>query len=744
MKKNLIERIKRRDRVAGQAIKAGGLLVVASVIGILVLIADVALPLFYPPSATVVRSFPVPCELDGARIIAAGLDDYRESGYLLDETGTFTFLDLQRGAVLDRLPAAPAVKGNRRVASVEKGGKLSYTLLWSDGSLARVQVRFSPGFDADGKRTIRHEVVTPFVAPAPTQQGPPPVRSLVRTDAEKGTTRVDLSADDRFTVTRQEIAKDILGNETAKTSTAPLTDPMPGRVSAIALDQKGQYLYAGTDRGSLLRWDLAASGAPQLTDSVRVFPDGRAVTALGLVLGDISVAVGDASGGCTAWFPVAEQGLSDKRLKLIHHLSSHPGKVIEIVPSQRDKSLFSLDEQGTVHVDHMTSERHLLTLRPAKPLVQIGVSAKGTGLLGVDAANGVTVWQLQIPHPEVSFATLFGKVWYESYNEPAHVWQSSAANDDFEPKLSLTPLIFGTLKGTFYAMIFAVPLALLGAIYTSQFLNQRIKTIIKPAVEIMAAIPSVVIGFLAGLWLAPLLDRTIVPFFLSILVIPGVLLVVILFWQRIRPASLLDRTTRGHEFLFLIPAILLGGAVSYYLGGTVETTLFQSDFKLWLFNTLGIRADQRNSIIISLALGFAVIPIIFTIAEDALSNVPKSLSAASLALGASRWQTAWRVVLPSAMPGIFSAIMIGFGRAVGETMIILMATGNTPIMNWSIFNGFRSLSANIAVEIPEAPVAGTLYRVLFLSAVLLFVFTFIVNTAAEVVRQNFRKKYGRF
>jgi phosphate transport system permease protein len=372
------------------------------------------------------------------------------------------------------------------------------------------------------------------------------------------------------------------------------------------------------------------------------------------------------------------------------------------------------------------------------------LSAKGNGLIGIDKAGTVSVWQLDIPHPEVSFTTLFGKVWYEGYNEPAYVWQSSAANDDFEPKLSLTPLIFGTLKGTFYAMIFAVPLALLGAIYTSQFLNQRIKTFIKPSVEIMAAIPSVVIGFLGGLWLAPLLDKTIVGFFLSVLVIPAIIFILILFWQRLKPASRLDRAAYGHEFLVLIPAVLLGGAIAFYLGGVAEATFFGSDFKLWLFKTFGIRADQRNSMVISLALGFAVIPIIFTIAEDALSNVPKSLSAASLALGASRWQTAWRVVLPSAVPGIFSAIMIGFGRAVGETMIVLMATGNTPIINLSMFNGFRSLSANIAVEIPEAPFAGTLYRVLFLSAVLLFAFTFIVNTAAEILRQRFRKKYGRY
>ena len=152
--------------------------------------------------------------------------------------------------------------------------------------------------------------------------------------------------------------------------------------------------------------------------------------------------------------------------------------------------------------------------------------------------------------------------------------------------------------------------------------------------------------------------------------------------------------------------------------------------------------DQRNSIIIAFGLGFAVLPTVYTISDDALTNVPRSLTAASLALGASRWQTVWRVVLPSASPGIFAALMVGFGRAVGETMIVLMATGNTPITDWSIFNGMRTLSANIAVEIPEAPFQGTLYRTLFLSAVLLFLATFVLNTAAEVVRQRLRKKFG--
>ncbi len=157
----------------------------------------------------------------------------------------------------------------------------------------------------------------------------------------------------------------------------------------------------------------------------------------------------------------------------------------------------------------------------------------------------------------------------------------------------------------------------------------------------------------------------------------------------------------------------------------------------------GLGYDQRNAVVVGLAMGFAVIPIIFAIAEDAFSNVPGNLVAGSLALGADRWQTVTRVVLPTASPGIFSAIMIGFGRAVGETMIVLMATGNTPIMSWNPFNGFRTLSANIAVEIPEAPQGGTLYRTLFLAALLLFVMTFLINTVAELVRQRLRERYSQ-
>jgi phosphate transport system permease protein len=150
--------------------------------------------------------------------------------------------------------------------------------------------------------------------------------------------------------------------------------------------------------------------------------------------------------------------------------------------------------------------------------------------------------------------------------------------------------------------------------------------------------------------------------------------------------------------------------------------------------------DTRNALVVGFVMGFAIIPIIFTLAEDALGEVPSHLREASLGAGATPWQTALRVVVPTAMSGLFSAVMIGLGRAVGETMIVLMAAGSTPILEFNIFNGFRTLSANIATELPEAVHGSAHYRTLFLAALTLFGMTFVLNSVADTVRRHFRKK----
>jgi phosphate transport system permease protein len=288
--------------------------------------------------------------------------------------------------------------------------------------------------------------------------------------------------------------------------------------------------------------------------------------------------------------------------------------------------------------------------------------------------------------------------------------------------------------------LFAVPLGVLAALYTSQFTDPSFRARIKPTVEIMAALPSVVIGFLAGLYLAAVVDRNLVAVLLMVPLLPVMGTSGVLLW-RLLPRRVVTQLKPGVEIAVILPMLLLGGWIAMVLGPPIEATFMNGDARLWMKDTWGITYDQRNCLVVGIAMGFAVIPIIFTISEDAFSSVPASLSAASLALGASRWQTAVNVVLPTASPGIFSAVMVGFGRAVGETMIVLMATGNTPVMDWSIFNGIRTMSANIAVEIPEAPYGGTLYRTLFLAAAILFVMTFIVNTVAGIIRQRLRERY---
>lgn len=267
-----------------------------------------------------------------------------------------------------------------------------------------------------------------------------------------------------------------------------------------------------------------------------------------------------------------------------------------------------------------------------------------------------------------------------------------------------------------------------------------LRNVVKPAVEMMSGVPSVVLGFIGGLWLAPWLERHFPGVLMMGLLVPLAVMLAAFVWVRM-PKRWTRALPNGMEMLVVLPVILLTGYAALKLGATLNTNLFAGDYRQWLFDILGIRYDQRNSVVVAFAMGFAVIPVIFSIAEDAISSVPRHLISGSLALGATVWQTARRVIIPAASPAIFSAAMMGLGRAVGETMIVLMATGNTALMDWSMFNGFRSLAANIAVEMPEAPIGSTLYRVLFLAALLLFLLTFLVNTLAELLRGRLRRRF---
>jgi phosphate transport system permease protein len=236
------------------------------------------------------------------------------------------------------------------------------------------------------------------------------------------------------------------------------------------------------------------------------------------------------------------------------------------------------------------------------------------------------------------------------------------------------------------------------------------------------------------------MEENLADLFLMFLVIPPGLMLFAWLWHKMQLSSRLN-VPEGWEPMLLAPALIGLTLLAMAIADPVQAVFFNNDLREWLTSEMGISYDQRNAMVVGCAMGFAVIPTIFSIAEDAVFGVPKSLSQGSLALGATPWQTMVFVVLPTASPGIFSALMIGLGRAVGETMIVLMATGNTPVMDWNLFEGMRTLAANIAVEMPESEVNSSHYRILFLAGLVLFMFTFIVNTVAELIRQRLREKY---
>jgi phosphate transport system permease protein len=580
------------------------------------------------------------------------------------------------------------------------------------------------------------------VALAPPQaftvdSGGAPPRVLAGRRAADGSTAVAAQlADLRVVVVAHETTENAMtGEKTLAESRLEAAASSP--LAAISLDGEGRQVVAGTGNGEILYWQIAGGElvGPSVTSA------GHAgVSAIEPLLGDRAFVVGQTDGRLSVWFPL-RQADDTTRLVRVRDFPALGGAVRSIAASRRNKGFLAADEHGGLGLYYSTSDRVLW--RGQSPLGEatgIAVSPKADGAL-LTGGGRIAALAIDNPHPEVSWDALFGRVWYEGYDRPEHVWQSTGGTDDFEPKLSLVPLLVGTLKGTFYSLLLAIPLAICGAMYASQFMHPRLLRVIKPTVEIMAALPSVVLGFLAGLWLAPALERGFPALLAMLLVLPPLVLATAAAWRGL-PRGWRARLPVGGEVLLYALAIALGGWACFAASPWLGERLFGGDFQSWLLQATGLRYDQRNAVVVGLAMGFAVVPIIFAIAEDAFSNVPRNLVSGSLALGANRWQTVTRVVLPTASPGIFSAVMIGFGRAVGETMIVLMATGNTPIMSWNPFNGFRTLSANVAVEMPEAPQGGTLFRTLFLAALLLFALTFLVNTLAELVRQRLRRRYA--
>ena len=727
-KRGITPRAKALDWLAGRFISFGGIGIIAAVLGIFFFVLSEAWPLFRAPQVTTEKAPQV------ASSFTIGLDPYYQTAYVIGPQGV-DLLWLDDGQVLSR--ERPAELAGREVTAAQRTPNDVLALGTDDGHLLVARIRFQLDYSSGQRQVVPQFAVERLVAVDPA--GEPLVQVAFREGDDGRSAAVAITASGRLVVMVAEQQQGLLGPGERQVRQYELTADFDGKATQVLVDGRIRQVLVGTDQGQVYEWRLGAvEQAPAFVG--RIVVSEVAVSALAYALGEVSLVVGDAAGHVSVWFKIEEDG--QRSYRKIHAFVPHASAVTHIAASGRDKQFITTDAEGTIALHHLTSEQTVFQLRGDSPVTALVFAPKADGFLALGQDGWLRRFTLDHPHPEISAAVLFGSIWYEGYGGREYVWQSTGGTDEFEPKLSLVPLILGTAKGTFYALLFALPLAILAAIYTAEFASPRVRGLVKPSVEVMASLPSVILGFLAGLWLAPLLESHLLGTLLLLPTVPTVVLAAAWGWQY-APEAWVRQVARVGEIYLLGAVTLLVAWLAYALGPVFEDLAFDGHFLRWLRQDAGVGYDQRNCLVVGFAMGFAVVPLVFTICEDALSSVPSHLRAGSLALGATPWQTAIKVVLPMALPGIFSASMIGLGRAVGETMIVLMATGNTPIMDWNIFNGMRTISANIAVELPEAPHQGTLYRVLFLSGLLLFIATFFINSLAEIVRQRLRDKYNR-
>ena len=726
-------------------------------------------------------------------LVFIGLDEYQQVAYQVRQNGQIDFYQLvdsdfyRAGANIlssSLVGNDSLVSNDSRIVDIVRSANNKFAILNSDGQVNLVDVKFISRYLADSRE------VQPRLDYPNGKQGFELVPNQAKVElfsyaTEQGRSRfVTLTSDKRLVVTtisKKQIppqatagsaAFEIRYHELAKEVNAEQLLITPDLSLAIVRDdnlvsvyqlnnlaERRQPLNELSQSNTVSILSSENSVAIELSADIERYnreflhsqfqpfsslTDKANISAMTLLSGSSSILFGSSSGEVSQWFEVMTS--RGRVFKEIRQFDVGDNAIVAIYPELFRKSFFTLDSEQDLGIFYTTSEADLWRGKVAQQTPQaIAISPRADTLLvselSEQGGSQLTLFSVDNQHPEITWRALWQRVWYEDYPEPAYVWQSSSGSDEFEAKFSLVPISFGTIKAAFYAMIFAIPIAITAAIYTAYFMPSKLRRKVKPTIEMMEALPTVILGFLAGLWLAPIIEQYLAAVLLLLIILPITVLLVAFGWHKL-PKDWKLMLPESWSPLILIPFIILVSVFAFKFSSTFEAWFFAGDMRLYVTEYLGIDYDQRNALVIGIAMGFAVIPTIFSIAEDAIFSVPKHLTSGALALGATPWQTLITVVLLTASPGIFSAIMMGLGRAVGETMIVLMATGNTPILDWNMLQGMRTLAANIAIEMPESEVGSSHYRVLFLAAFVLFVFTFIFNTLAELIRQRLRDKYS--
>ena len=725
-----------KDHLTRWYVFIGGLAVLGAITLIFFFLGYVVLPLFQGADLNAKQAITPVWMQDAGKPLMLSVEEQNQVGMRVSDQGMVLFFNAKSGEELSRVNLTLPADTHVTSLGEDQPGNPVVVLGLSNGQALVFRHTYKVSYP-DGKKTISPAVEYPY-GEAPVALDPQG-RALdhVNLSVNDSTLVLAGSTGAQLHVLSLASEENMMTGEVTNSETRIELPQMTEKVKALYIDPRQQWLYVINGRAQA---DVFSLRDKSLNGRYKLAEDATTeITASTQLVGGISLILGDSTGSLSQWF-MARDPDGEQRFKHIRSFKMGDSPIVEITAEQRRKGFLALDAAGDIGVFHSTAHRTLLVEKVAEGPGIMALSPRANRVI-VEEGGKLLPLTLKNPHPEVSWSALWSKVWYENYDEPKYVWQSTAANTDFEPKMSLAPLTFGTLKAAFYAMLLAAPLAVAAAIYTAYFMAPSLRRKVKPVIELMEAMPTVILGFFAGLFLAPYVEGHLPGIFSLLMLLPIGILLAGFTWSRL-PDSIRLRVPDGWESLILIPVILFIGWLSLYMSPFMEAWFFGGDMRLWISHDLGITYDQRNALVVGLAMGFAVIPNIYSIAEDAVFSVPRGLTLGSLALGATPWQTMTRVVILTASPGIFSALMIGMGRAVGETMIVLMATGNTPVMEMNLFEGLRTLAANVAVEMPESEVGGSHYRVLFLSALVLLLFTFIMNTLAELIRQRLRKKYS--
>ncbi|OEF09078.1 ABC transporter permease subunit [Vibrio genomosp. F10] len=709
-----------KDRIFRLLVSFGGVGVLMALVLIFVYLALVVLPLF---SDANIETGYASNHITTASPISIGVDEYGEHAFVLSQSGQLDFWSL------DDSPSAHSsfsISDDIVLTASDRKPSGWQAVMDKADQLVIFKPRFSNNQSRKGRAFIPNLEFFENSANLNLHRSSLQLTQFDFSLVGNQLTLVGLYDDDRVMVR---------WNDDNGPQEYIFNQPLPN-LDQLIVTPNGNMLYMRTGSELIVALKRENDFVVREVVDLSLGNQKHAVSDVNLLSGAYSLLVTHQDGLVSQWFDV----LTDKERKLTHIREFELASELEILlPDSYRKGFYSFYTNGTLQSHHTTSEKLVMFTRAFSKAPSLVAMSNNEKYLLTLSDDRLDVALVNNEHPEISFSSLWKKVWYESYPEPEFTWQTTSANDDFEAKFSLVPIAFGTLKAAAFAMLFAVPIAVLGAIYTAYFMSESMRRVVKPSIELMEAFPTVIIGFLAGLWFAPIVESYLSAVVALLILLPLSTLVVGVVWH-VLPSRFVSLFPNGWHSLILMPVLVCLVVVIMSQSAALELWLFNGDVRIYLANH-GIGFDQRNALVVGFAMGFAVIPTIFTIAEDAVFSVPKHLSDGSLALGATPWQTLLYVVLLTASPGIFSAIMMGLGRAVGETMIVLMATGNTPILDWNILEGMRTLSATIAVEMPESEVASTHYRLLFLAALLLLIFTFAVNSIAEWVRQRLRERY---